>query len=239
MGKKKYFLVLDTETCDDIRHPLVYDIGAKIIDLKGITYRKGSWVVYDIYCGERELMKSAYYAEKLPFYEQELKSHKRTMKKFFNIRKILLGWMEEFNIEGVVACNTGFDVRALDTTMRHIMNNRFVKFFPKDTIFYDTWTMACYTIFNSNAYYKVAYENGWYSDKGNVRTTAEVAYSYLSKQYDFVESHTALEDVEIESQIFLHCWGKTTPEQRKMMGNPWNIPQKEWYYYEAKREGII
>ena len=48
------------------------DIGFAVIDSKGRVYEKYSLTIADIYCGERELMKSAYYADKLPQYEEEM-----------------------------------------------------------------------------------------------------------------------------------------------------------------------
>ena len=37
------------------------------------------------------------------------------------------------------------------------------------------------------------------------RFTAEVLWRYISKNNDFVESHTGLKDVEIEKEIFTKC----------------------------------
>lgn len=34
---------------------------------------------------------------------------------------------------------------------------------------------------------------------------AEVIYRYLTGNIDFIESHTGLEDVMIEKEIFAHC----------------------------------
>ena len=42
--------------------------------------------------------------------------------------------------------------------------------------------------------------------------TAEVLYRYLTNNIEFVESHTGLEDVEIEMQIFLEC-KKRNPDE--------------------------
>lgn len=239
MNRKKKILVIDTETCGDISHPLPYDIGAHIVDLDGHVYEAGSWVVYETYAGQRELMKSAYYAEKLPQYEIDLANGKRVMKKFFSIRKILMGWLAEYDVDTVAAYNTNFDIRALNNLMRFVMNNRFVRFFPKSINFIDIWTMAVHAVCGTAAYQRNAYEEDWFSDKGNVRTNAECVFSFISGNIDFVESHTALEDVEIESAIMLYCWKKTKATQRGIVGNPWRIPQKEWKYREARKDGII
>ena len=40
---------------------------------------------------------------------------------------------------------------------------------------------------------------------GKVRLTAEIIYRFISKDNDFVESHTGLEDVTIETEILAYC----------------------------------
>lgn len=238
MFTKKYFLAIDTETTGTIGKPLVYDVGFGICDLEGNFYEKRSYVNYDIYCKERELMKSAYYADKLPQYEADLANGSRKFSNTYNIRKEILFLMEKYHVEGVLAYNTSFDRRALNNTLAHVTEGKYRYFFPRNTKFFDAWTMACSSIFSNRLYRAVAYENGWYSEKGNVRTNAEVAFAYISKDYNFTECHTALEDVEIEVMIMAYCWRKTKPEQREIIGCPWRIPQKEWYYSEYKRDRV-
>ena len=233
---KKYFLAIDTETAGTIGKPLVYDAGFGICDLDGNFYEKRSYVNYDIYCKERELMKSAYYADKLPQYETELADGSRKLSNTYNIRKEILSLMEQYHVEGVLAYNTSFDRRALNNTLAHVTSGKYRYFFPRGTKFFDAWSMACNSIFSNRLYRTLAYENGWYSEKGNVRTNAEVAFAYISGDYNFTECHTALEDVEIEVMIMSYCWRKTKPEQREIIGCPWRIPQKEWYYSEYKRD---
>lgn len=233
---KKYFLAIDTETAGDISKPLVYDVGFAIVDIYGNIQEKASYVNYDIYVKEKELMQSAYYAEKLPQYEEDLKAGQRKLARFYTIRKKVLDAMKRWNVEGVGAYNTGFDRRSLNNTMRFTTDGKYRYFFPKDTKFIDIWTMACHAIFTTPSYRKMAYENEWYSEKGNVRTNAEVAFAFISGQFDFIESHTALEDVEIEVAIMAHCWRKTKAEQREIIGCPWRIPQKEWYYTEDRKD---
>lgn len=234
MGKKKYIMMLDTETAGSVGYPLPYDVGFAVADLQGNLYEPQSFVNYDIYCGEREKMKSAYYAEKLPQYEADLKSGKRKLAKFSTIRKKFYELFDKYDCIGVMAYNTGFDRRSLNNGFKHSTKGKYRFFFRKDTVFFDAWTMACHTIFRTRGFRKAAYENEWYSEKGNVRTNAEVAYAYISGQDNFTESHTALEDVEIETAIMAYCWKRTTEEQRTITGCPWRIPQSEWYYTEDR-----
>ena len=70
--KKKKFLVLDVETANDVNCPLVYDLGFAVCDKYGKIYEKQSMLIYEIYRGERELMNSCYYANKLKKGKQKL-----------------------------------------------------------------------------------------------------------------------------------------------------------------------
>ena len=47
--------------------------------------------------------------------------------------------------------------------------------------------------------------------RGQRRYTAEILYRYLTRNNDFIESHTGLEDVMIEKEIFVECI-KRNPE---------------------------
>ena len=59
------FIVLDTETTNDIECPLVYDVGFAVIDKNGFVYEKHSFVVADVFL-DKELMESAFFSEKIP-----------------------------------------------------------------------------------------------------------------------------------------------------------------------------
>ena len=92
------FMVFDTETTNDIDCPIMYDFGFAVIDRKGKVYQKGSFVVADVFL-DKELMESAYFAEKIPMYWEQIKSGQRELKRLANIRKIVLDAMKEFNIK--------------------------------------------------------------------------------------------------------------------------------------------
>ena len=239
MGKRKCFLVLDTETCGSLEEPLVYDLGAQVIDLSGHELESASWTIYDIYAGQRELMQTAYYAEKLPQYEVGMKNGQWQMKRFYNARKQILTWLEDYDVIAVCAYNASFDRKALNNTLRFLTEGKSRFFFPYGTEFIDIWTMASSTIFKTARYRKMAYENNWVSPHGNVRTTAEHAYRYLTGNIEYEERHTALEDVKIEVCIFLHCWKRCKSEEKRIVSNPWKLPQGEWYYTEARKDGVI
>ena len=79
---KQYFLVGDTETCNSLEEPLPYDIGYAITDRYGNIVRERSFVVAEIFVDMADVMNSAYYAEKVPMYWEDIKAGKRTLATF-------------------------------------------------------------------------------------------------------------------------------------------------------------
>ena len=67
---------------------------------------------------------------------------------------------------------------------------------------FDIWALACEHIMDSDEYRDYAMDEGLLTDSGKYyKTSAEVAYRFISRNRDFEEAHTALDDAEIESEI--------------------------------------
>lgn len=74
---------------------------------------------------------------------------------------------------------------------------------------FDVWGLACKYLLDEE-YKKMCLENGWVSASGKYFTTnAEKVFRYLSGDMEFIESHTAIEDCLIESEIFAKVVQKT------------------------------
>lgn len=66
----------------------------------------------------------------------------------------------------------------------------------------DLWGIACDRLINIDKYRNYCLENELLTASAMFfKTSAETAFQYLMKQYDFIEDHTALSDAEIEAQI--------------------------------------
>ena len=210
--KKKFVIVFDTETCNgivvddklDLSQSLVYDIGWQVVDLHGNVYERRSFVIYETFVGMKEVMKSAYYANKIPMYENQIKSGDRKLVRFDTMRKQFLNDMETYgtNIVGS-AHNARFDYNALNNTIRYITKSRQRFFFPYGTELWDTLKMARQTFGKESRYRKFCESNGYMTKHKvpQVRLTAEILYRYISGNNDFEEEHTGLADVEIETEI--------------------------------------
>lgn len=205
MPKKNYYLVIDTETANGLEQPLVYDVGFAIIDKKGNIYETFSYIVYDIFCQMKDLMQTAYYAEKISQYEQDLKDGKRIIATFDTIRRKVWEILAKYQITAVIAHNARFDLNALNTTQRYLTKSKYRYFFPYNTQIWDSLAMAKSTIAKQVIYKMWCKERGYITRNGQPRLTAEILYRFITHDETFNESHTALEDVLIELLIFVRC----------------------------------
>lgn len=197
------YLMFDTETTNEIDCPFCYDFGYSVIDESGKVYEQGSFVVADVFL-DKKLMASAYFADKIPQYWEDIKSGKRLLRRWKTIRSIVRDVMTYHEIDTVVAHNARFDYTSTATTQRYLTCSKWRYFFPYGTKFVCTLKMARAT-FKEEAYTTFCEENQYLTTYGKPQYTAEVIYRYLTNDTTFVESHTGLEDVVIETQIFIEC----------------------------------
>lgn len=224
--KKNYYLVLDVETANHA-DPLMYDIGFVVTDIQGIIYEKHSYINEDIFYYENKLMQSAYYAEKIPSYMVDIAQGTRTVLPLSEIKKIIHNICKNYNIKAVCAYNAGFDTRALDTTQRWLTKSKYRYFLPKQIEIHDIWHMACQVICSQNKYYNFCIENELVSEKGNISTSAETVYKFLTNDPTFQEEHKGLDDVLIETEIMKQCYKKKKKMNKQIYTQCWRIPQKK------------
>ena len=209
-----YVIVVDTETANtltdengrmDMSSVLMYDCGWCVMDTAGHIYKEQSFVNRDIFVYERELMDSAYYARKIPQYVEDLRAGRRVMASTYEIRQAMLADMAQYHVHEVIAHNARFDLNALNTIQRWTTKSKYRYWFPYGTEIWDTMKMARDVIHKMPTYRRFCEENGLLTANGRLSTTAENLYRFIIKDVDFVESHTGLEDVQIEREIFLYC----------------------------------
>lgn len=210
-----YVLVLDTETANtqrtengqlDTSSTLVYDCGWSVVDTARNVYLERSFVNSDIFDPDSELMKSAYYGWKIPRYLADIEAGTRIVANTYEIRQQMLADMETYNITEVVAHNARFDINSLNTLLRWTTKSKFRYWFPYGTIVWDTMKMARSVIHKMPTYRKFCEKHDLLTANGRLSTTAENLYKFISKNPDFVESHTGLEDVQIEREIMFYCY---------------------------------
>ena len=220
-----YGIVLDTETANtiqdehglDMSNVLFYDLGFQLVDSHGRTYgKKFSFVNSDIFTHEAELMQSAYYAKKIPQYRADLASGKRILANTYEIRKVLCELVAEYDCKFVCAHNARFDYNSLNNTQRWTTKSRFRYFLPYGLEWWDTLKMARSVMGKMPTYQRFCAENGYTTKTGKPRFTAEICYRFITKDTSFKESHTGLEDVEIETEILRYCHRQHKAMKKKL-----------------------
>lgn len=200
-----YAIMLDTETANDLESPMMYDCGFAVIDLEsGAIIERHSYVIAEVYL-DKEFMSTAFFADKIPQYEMDLKNGTRRLVRLSTCKRILADTAKKYNAEYLVAHNARFDYRSTNGTQRYFTCSKYRYFLPYGIKVVDTLKMARNKYKKDEKYGEFCYKNNFLTARGQRRYTAEILYRFLTDNVDFVEQHTGLEDAEIEAQILMDC----------------------------------
>lgn len=207
------YLFMDSETAEtpkidgqlDVGNGQVYDLGLMVIDDEGKVYEKISLINEDVFFRMPQSMQEAYFANKIPQYLEDMRMGKHKIVNSWQMYRIFHELCQKYNISAVVAHNAYFDIKVLNATMRYQTKSRCRWFIPWGMEVIDTLKLARNTFAKDPQYVTFCKENGYMTnhEKPRPRLTAEILYKYITGCYEFEESHTGLEDVEIEAQIFM------------------------------------
>jgi hypothetical protein len=210
------YLFMDCETAEtpkredgqlDVKNGQAYDLGLAVIDDDGIIQEKVSLVNEDVFFRMPASMQSAYYAEKMPQYIADMRMGNHKIVNTWQMYRIFHKLCQKYNIKAVVAHNAMFDVNVLNATMRYQTKSRVRWFLPWGMEIVDTLKLARATFGKDTQYIEWCKAND-YMTKHKVprpRLTAEILYRYIMQDEGFEESHTGLQDVIIECEIFRKC----------------------------------
>ncbi len=204
MRYQNNILIIDTETTGNFTSPLVYDIGWVVLDKELNIIVQREYLVQEVF-NNSFLMDSAYYVSKKGMYEDRVRRYDIQVKPLQHIVKTLLKDMRQTRVFS--AYNVAFDYKAIGSTIKLVASQLTDKWYKaiKRKELLCIMNLAADTLLNSEDYIDVALTKGWYTEKGNLKSSAEVAYRYLTKNYGFIEEHTALADVLIEKDILKYC----------------------------------
>ena len=222
-----YKLVIDTETCpcDTTEEKvsgynmLAYDIGWAVVDKRGEVYETKSYINADVFLGEKQLMKSAYYANKLPKYWEDIVEGTRVLTSWWHIRCDLIETIARYEITEIYAHNMRFDYQVLLNTQRWLTKSKYRYFLPYGVKICDTLKMARDVVAKTPTYINFCQENGYLTKNGQVKLTAEILYRYITGDIEFEESHIGLEDVLIEKEILRYCYAKHKAMRKYLWDN--------------------
>lgn len=234
--RHNYYLVLDTETLNgiklddggiDLTQSLVYDFGWAIVDSHGRIYQERSFVVKETFLGMKDAMQSAYYANKIPHYWEEIKSGKRALASWYQIKVLFDTDCKDYPIKAISAHNASFDHRAILNTQRYLTKSKYRFYFPYNVEIIDTLKISKQVMGEMESYKKFCADNGYMTKHKTprVKLTAEILYRFISNDNEFKEAHTGLEDVKIETKILAYCLRRKKKDT--VMGLWEKIPPKK------------
>lgn len=208
--KAKKFIVADGETTGVGNQAYLFDFAYTIATRKEIITER-SFLVREILCNPAVMLRAFFNADWRDMMGRKLYTDYIPMLSRGDAR--LYGWSEivetmrddmlTHGVDVFSAYNLGFDMRAISNTHQYIGHRDKVLPYRPDLLC--LWEFSCTTLCNTPMYHRVAHElgnaTGWITDAGNVRTNAEKVYAYLTQNFNFIESHTALSDAQIETEI--------------------------------------
>ena len=223
---KNVYMVLDTETAGGFSTANIYDIAWQIIDKSGNVYIERQFINKDVMT-DPDKMRDAFYHRKVYTNYIEMLADGVPLLSWEEIRIQFFRDIKNYNVNVLSAYHLGFDMRAFNYT--NSSKNMLHNFCKKRGIkLLDIWQIACETILSTKAYIYYARKLGFVKEgTGNIVTNAEKAFAFTSGNWEYIEEHTALEDVKIEREILLHClrYKKKLP-YGKIDKSPWQIVKK-------------
>jgi len=196
---QKHYLLFDTETVD-VSDLSIFDIGFIVFNESYEIVHKQRLVFKEIVDNEERFKKCYYYSNK-DFYK-DLEKHE-----YPDLKITLNKLIKEYNIKGLFAFNIDFDIRSLHYTFKRYELSKDgidkTKLKKHGIELYDIIDIFLMNV-DIKKYTKYCLEKNFITEKGNIKYTAEVINRYILNRDDVVETHTALEDCEIEFNIINH-----------------------------------
>lgn len=214
ISEKEYLMFIDIETIGTlnvIESCLPFEIGMKIYNTKTENIEIEKSYLVRRFFNNKYIMNCTFSASKYPTYKEKLDNDKRYKLYSANeISKDLINIMRKYNIDTMVAHNGKFDYTMMSAYFNEFeVENPFENINVLDTmelsknitmsVDYENW---CLSNIDITSVKNGKVESDFITNSGRVRTTAQAIYSYLTKNPNFQEAHTGLEDIAIEIEIF-------------------------------------
>lgn len=196
-------LIFDTETINALNNLDMFDFGYVVLDNEKII-DKGSYLVKEVY--GTDLFQRAYYYEKnSEEYVKKLEQKTIEIKTVAEIRDILNGLFKIYKIDVIAGFVIKFDIRVLNFNFKKYLG-------ATSEISISKLSEKCKIVdiglLFANKYAKIKdYKdfcmlNGYMTEKGNYKTTAEVIYRFITGKNEHSEEHTGMNDCIEEGEIF-------------------------------------
>ena len=211
---KTRFLVVDIETIKQ-DNSVIFDISF------GIFSRKEGKIGSMGYIVAENQTQIPYYADRLERYKNYIDNGKYQVRKFADIMAIMAKIVDKYKPQFVSAYNLNFDIPRIENKCRELNIKSPFANLEKFCI----WFGACETIGQQKGYKRFTIDNGFFSDKGNRQSGAEIMYRYLQADPQFVEEHTGLADLDIEMDILDRVLRQKKPLSKSIGSGAWKLVQ--------------
>lgn len=218
---KTTIAVIDTETAS--LNGDVFDFGMVITNKKGEILARYDALVAEVF-NDLAKMKKAFYFNKVDsFYRPNVRCGRMVIKPWATICKEVNKLLKIYNVDTIAAYNLAFDRRVIIQTGK--AHGGYMAINDKKML--DLWRVSCETLLQQKTYKKLAKEMGWVSPAGNLKTSAEVAYRYGMGAWEFDESHTALDDAMIETELLKKLFSLKKQINYGIIAHPWRLVNKK------------
>lgn len=200
-------LVFDTETAGMVTQSLL-NVGYEIVDLnlQNGSYQvlqRRNYLINEVFKETLFMLNDSFVRqEKINIYNQLLLSKqiiKRNPKQIF---ETLCNDIRKYNVLFGYAFNADFDKDKFDKTANQKNISNPLLLMP----IFDIWAYAIKYICQTDDYIKWARDNEIFTKTQTyISTSVESICKYLYNNLDFIEAHTALDDVQHELNILIEC----------------------------------
>ena len=229
-------MVADTESTGLGNRAFVFDFGYVIGTKRGKILQERNFLIREVLTNPRIMLGALYNKEWrammggkiFNFYIPEIANQNLTIVGWRDAMQIMRDDVLTYGVNVFSAYNLPFDLGAMNKT-HNMVTEKNLDFSRLDLLC--LWEFACITVCRSRLYHDVCREQGadagWITPANNVRTTAEKVHAFLSGNYKFIESHTALHDAQIEFEILLRLLArKTRIPYNEVRGFSWRKAQR-------------
>lgn len=233
--KQKIFLIMDTETTGLGSRSFVFDFGYVIATRNKILAER-EFLVREVLTNPKIMLGALFNNEwrammggKLfRHYIPGLNDNSLALYSWHDVLAQLRDDILTYDVSVFSAYNLPFDLKAMQKTHNMIASKTLD--FSRLTMLC-LWEFACVTVCREQTYHNLCWQlgrdAGWITEVGNVRTTAEKVHAYLTGNFEFQESHTALADAQIETEILQRLLAKKkTIPYNVIQGFSWRRAQK-------------
>jgi len=200
-------IVFDTETIN-VSDLSMFDFGFIVIDTNTReVLEKGSFLVEEVY--NSELFPKAYYYNKnKEIYENKLKRKEIEIKGIKEIRDIFNSAIKKHDIELISGFIINFDIRTLNFNFKkYLLEDKEISLQKLSNRYEVIDISILFSLLEKRfgSYVDYCVSNDFVTEKGNIKSTAEVIYKYITGNIEHEEEHTAFNDSEEEAAILNYC----------------------------------